>query len=162
MSVTEDLSQYAGQRVIVTVNLDEPNAKGETCVEVEGTAEAANAAGIMFKPKGRTSVEIIEIAKIERVQFAPEKPKDLKAKPLQLVKYGTARAHLLERHGYKISSVNALTEEQALRTHGEIEHEAQELGHLHQEKTETPRVEAIAEPPGTAEAVQVPESEPAF
>lgn len=130
--MSTDYSQYADQKVIVTVNLDEPNDKGETAVEIEGTALAANELGILLKPKGRTKAELIEASKIEQVQFAPEKARDLKAKSLKVVGYGDARQHLLDRHGVALAWVNGATEAQALEYHSGLDHS--DLGHNHDPK----------------------------
>lgn len=130
----EDLAKYAGQKVIVTVNLTEANEKGETSVELEGTAQSANELGILLKPKGKTSVKLIEASQIERVQFAPEEAKALKAKPLQPVKYGNARQHLADRHGVPLADVNQLSEESALSYHEDVEHDQTVISHFHQEK----------------------------
>jgi hypothetical protein len=128
----ENLEQYQDKKIIVTVNLDEPNDKGETAVEVEGTALAANALGILLKPKGRTQGELIEAAKIEQVQFAPEKARAIKAKSLKVVVYGDARNHLAERHGTALSWLNGATEAAALEYHGTLDHS--DLGHNHDPK----------------------------
>lgn len=146
--MAEDFSKYQGQKVIVQVKLDTPNDNGETLVEIEGKAEAANALGILLKPKGRTQVELIEADKIEGVEFAPEKERKLTAKPLLIVKYGQARNHLLERHGMTLTEANAISEEDALSQHDDFDHESADLGHVHKEKEskdETPRAKAIAE-----------------
>lgn len=129
-----DLTRYQGQRVIVQVKLDEPNDKGETLVEVEGKAEAANALGILIKPKGRTQVELIEAEKIESVELAPETEKKLTAKSLTPIDLGKARQHLLDRHGFNLEEVNKLNEEQAFDLHAQLNHVEDGLGHKHEEK----------------------------
>lgn len=154
MSVNpSELSKFADQKVIVQINLDKPNDKGETLVEVEGTALAANEMGILLKPKGKTQAELVEAAKIEGVVFAPQKEKEIKAKTLQPIKYGQARSHLLERHGATLTDVNGLTEEQALDYHTELNHAETDLGHVHGDKAQTERAEAIAEA-GEGETVE--------
>lgn len=135
-----DLTKYEGQRIIVQVKLDEPNEKGETLIEVEGKAEAANALGILLKPKGRTQVELIEAAKIESVEFAPEAPKKIAVKTIAVVDYGKARQHLADRHGQNLDTVNALTEEEALDQHNALDHTG--LGHVHGEKEKSGEAEA--------------------
>jgi hypothetical protein len=129
--VDTDLTQYSGKKVIVQVKLDAPNEKGETLVEVEGKAEAANELGILLKPKGRTQVELIEASNIESVEFAPEQDKKLTAKTVAVIEHGKARQHLLDRHGLTLEDVNKLTEAQALEYHNNTEHEG--LGHIHGE-----------------------------
>lgn len=138
-----DLTKFAGQKVIAQVKLDKPNEKGETLVEVEGTALAANEMGILLKPKGKTQAELIEAAKLEGVEFAPEKPKEIKAKTLQHVTYGNARTHLLERHGIRLTEANSLSEASALEYHTGLDHVEANLGHVHGDKTQTERAQAI-------------------
>lgn len=137
-----DLAKYNGQKVIVQINLDKPNDKGETLIEVEGKAEAANELGILLKPKGRTQVELVEASKIESVEFAPEPEKKISAKTIALIDYGKARQHLADRHGLNLDEVNQLTEEQALDFHNQTDHTG--LGHVHGEKETKAKDEAKA------------------
>lgn len=137
-----DLTKYNGQKVIVQVNLDKPNDKGETLVEIEGKAEAANELGILIKPKGRTQVELIEAAKIESVEFAPEPEKKIAVKTIAVIEYGKSRQHLADRHGLTLDEVNQLTEEQGLDYHGATDHTG--LGHVHGEKEKPASQEAKA------------------
>jgi len=127
-----DLLQYNEKKVIVTVNLDEPNDKGELAIEIEGTVVAANELGLLLKPKGRTAAELIEADKIEQVSYVPEKPKAIKGKSLKPVAHGDARVHLVERHGVTLSWANAATEESALEYHASLDHS--DLGHNHDPK----------------------------
>jgi hypothetical protein len=127
-----DLLQYNEKKVIVTVNLDEANDKGELAVEIEGTVVAANELGLLLKPKGRTQAELIEADKIEMVSYVPEKPKTIKAKSLKVVTHGDARTHLIERHGVTLSWANQATEESALKYHASLDHS--DLGHNHDPK----------------------------
>lgn len=131
MSVeSTDLSKFVDQRVRLVVN---PKAGEEgKATEVEGTALAANELGVLLKPKGRTQAELVELAQIESISLAPEKLKELKSKRLDPVKPGSARQHLLDRHGFSLERVNKLTEDAALKSHGEIDHSS--LGHYHAEK----------------------------
>lgn len=129
-----DLTKFQGKRVLVQVKLDQPNEKGETLIEVEGKAEAANALGILLKPKGRTQVDLIEADKIESVELAPDTEKKLAARTISNAEYGKARQHLLDRHGCSLEQVNALNEDQAFSQHQAIDHKASGLGHVHGEK----------------------------
>lgn len=129
MTVTaEEITQYEGQKVVIVRNLpDAPEA-----VELEGTAEKANALGVLLKPKGRQNLELIEMSEIEEIRFVSEKPKELKPAELKLVGYGNARKHLADRHGLKLSEVKDLTEEDALIQHNETDHS--DVSHVHVEK----------------------------
>ena len=127
-----DYDKFVGKRVVLTRNLKEPNAQGELAVEIEGTLEAANEMGVMFKPKGQIKPEIFDLGEIEEVRYAPEKAKKIKAKKLKPVEFGQAKSHLLERHGLTLTKVNGFTEEQALEYHNAIDHVAADLGHVHE------------------------------
>lgn len=143
MTVTAvEIEQYAGKKVIVTLfSLPE----GEESVELEGKAEAANALGILLKPKGKTNFELIELSNIASVSLAPEKDIVLKARTLKLVELGQAKAHLLERHAYTLSEVNGLGEEQASDLHHQIDHPVEDLGHVHGAKASGDSAASIEE-----------------
>lgn len=131
-----DLSQYTGKKVIVTQNLAAPDADGNSAVEVEGTVQVGNASGVLIKPKGKATFDLIEAASIEEIRLAPEKDKAFKASKLKLVTVGQARRHLLERHGVTLKWANSVTEEQALEYHNSLNHVELDLGHVHSEKAE--------------------------
>ena len=134
--MAKDYSQYNGKKVVVIRNLAEANEKGETAVEVEGTIQAANARGGLLKPKGKSSYELIEMKEIEDVRLVETSVKPIKRKKLKPVEIGGARNHLAERHGYSLSEVNEMTEEDALTEHESIDHEASDIGHVHVEKSD--------------------------
>lgn len=131
--------KYQGRKVVVVYKVD-----GQTdAVEQEGTAEVANAGGILFKPKGKTQMVLIEASNIEEVNFAEDKPKKLDRKTLKVVQFGGARNHLLERHGYRLGDINDMSEQDAYDLHEGIDHETEDLGHVHGDKNATPRAEAV-------------------
>jgi hypothetical protein len=140
-----DYSEYVGKRVMLTHNLKEANDKGELAEELEGTVEAANPLGVMFKPKGQVKALLFEAGDIEEVRYAPEKAKTMKAKTLKPITFGQAKGHLLERHGLTLAEVNGLTEEQALEYHNGLDHVALDLGHVHGEKESAPAAAAQAD-----------------
>lgn len=127
-----DLAQFDGKKVVVVRNLKEPNTKGELAEEIEGQALAANAMGILLKPKGTTQATLIEADSIEEVNFAPEKPKKLNVRYLKDVEYGNARQHLVSSHGYQLSKIAPMDEAAALEFHSTIDHS--DLAHQHGEK----------------------------
>jgi hypothetical protein len=127
-----DLAQYADQKVVMKVKLDEPNAEGATLVEVEGLALAANELGVLLKPKGRTKAELVEADKIESIEFAPEKARAIKPISLKVVAYGDARKHLGDRHGTSVAWLNDATEASALDYHQGLDHG--DLSHNHDPK----------------------------
>lgn len=140
-----DYTGFVTKKVILIRNLSEPNEKGESAVELEGTLEAANASGVMFKPKGQVKPDIINASEIEDIRLAPEKAKKITAKVLKPIQLGQARSHLLERHGLTLSEVNGLSEEDAFKYHEGIDHKEADLGHVHGEKeSQSKAAEAVA------------------
>lgn len=138
----EDYSRFTDKRVVVVYNLEEPDAEGHAASEIEGTVQAANSEAILIKPKGKTTPSLILTSMIESIEYVNEKPKELKAKVLKEVDYGTARSHLLERHGYTLSEINKVSEKEALEVHSLIDHVAAGLGHVHGNKAAQAAAEA--------------------
>lgn len=141
-ATTSELDQYQGKKVILTVV--NPDAKeGEPSDrEIEGKAEAANALGIMLKPKGKTGLELYEADQILAVNYAPEKERELKAKMLKPVEHGNAKQHLVDRHGYKLAEINKMEETSAFEFHNGLDHKELDLGHYHGVKEDKPEGEA--------------------
>lgn len=126
---TTDYSQFDGKKV--TVFLNEAPEGGES--SLEGTVDSGNELGLLFKPKGKASLELIDAAKIASVELAPETPKKLSVKALLPLKEGGARQHLIDRHAYKVEDIEPLSESEALTFHNtEVSHEG--LGHNHDGK----------------------------
>ena len=135
-TTTQDLAQFTNKRVIIVRNLPEPNEKGEGAVEIEGQVQIGNELGVVIKPKGQVKFDMIPAEEIEEIRLATEVSKDLKRSKLKVVELGSARRHLLERHGYTLAWVNSATEEQAFEHHASLDHEEMDLGHVHVNKEE--------------------------
>ena len=142
---TIDLSQYHGKKVRIVAA---PEGEGDA-VELEGTAESATAAGILFRGKGKTKKDIIEPERIIEITLLADGEPKLKAKTLKPVVLGQAKSHLLERHGATLADVNGMTEDYAFGLHQDIDHVADDLGHVHGDKSETPAAQAVAEAEST-------------
>lgn len=138
-TTVQNLEQYQGKKIIVSYN----DAEG-VLQEIEGTAETANELGILLKPKGKSTVQIIDAVSVETVEIAPEKDKSIRCRWVKDVEVGGARAHLAQAHGFTLSSVNSMTEEVAFEQHKGVDHS--DLGHQHGEKPAkaTPAAEAPA------------------
>jgi|SRR6478736_1929639 len=132
-----DLKQYENKKVIVTRNLADGTAD-----ELEGTVTTASAAGLIVKPKGKTSVVIVGTDEIVEVRYVVDAPKAIKAKELKPITFGQARGHLLDRHGYALADINKMDEAAALEFHDSIDHAP--LGHVHVAASETPVAQAVA------------------
>lgn len=135
MSVTTaELADFIGKKVTIVQNLSKPNEKGDLAEEHEGTLVAAAGDAVMFKPKGKTNATLIDVAAIESITPGQEKAKALTRRALKVVTFGTARAHLLERHAVTLAWVNAATEQEAFDYHNSLNHEELDLGHVHKAK----------------------------
>lgn len=129
-----DLSTLTGKRVTLTFH-DKDSGEAQT---LEGRVEMGSPVGIMFKEKGKSNVLLIESGQIEELnELAPKEP-NVSVKTLQPIPLGRVRQHLADRHGYKRSDVNALTEQQAANLHDSLDHS--ELAHKH----EVPKAQAEA------------------
>ena len=137
-AITEDITQYENKRVILVVSQD------DEAVEIEGTVEKAGDIGILIKPKGKVKLDLYEMGQIEDIRLAPESSVKIKPSTIRPVKLGQARKHLLDRHGVTLTEVNKLTEEEAFAYHEGVDHVAEDLGHIHKDKSESPAAKAAA------------------
>lgn len=117
-----DYSGYEGKKVVVT------DTSGET---YEGVCEAGSELGIVVKLKNSAKSTLIESKNIDTVTEPAAAPKKLKPRSLPQIAEGKVRQHLLDRHGYAISDIEAMTEEEATAFHNGLDHEG--LGHFHRE-----------------------------
>lgn len=124
-----DYEKFVGKRAVLVRKLDAPKEDGSTAEELEGTVDSYNELGLLFKPKGKVNLELVETDYIEDLRPITEAPKKLKQKTLKPVPYGQTRNHLLERHAFTLVQVNGMTEDQAVEAHNQIDHSV--LGHVH-------------------------------
>lgn len=142
--MAQNFDKYTGKKVVVVRTVS-----GQTeAEEIEGTCEVGNELGLLVKPKGKTQLELIDAESVVEVRYAEESVKKLARKTLKVVEFGQARSHLLERHGWTLAQVNGISEKEALDAHEQIDHEANDLGHVHGDKKATARAQAVenAEP----------------
>jgi hypothetical protein len=139
---TVDYTQYVNKKVILTVKNPE-DAEGSK--EREGTIVTATPVGIMFRDKGRTTSDILVPNEILGVELAPDNRK-VTVKYIKEVELGNVRAHLADRHGFLLSVVNSMTEDEAQTVHNSQHSEhGGDLGHIHGERPRTNREQAIAD-----------------
>lgn len=106
---------------------------GEEIV-AEGTLMAVAAGrGAMFRKRGSQAPLTLTEDQLRDVEAIAEAPKKVTAKKLKAVTLDEARAHLADRHGYTLKSVNDATPEQAMLAHQQIDHT--DLGHTHDDGT---------------------------
>jgi hypothetical protein len=99
----------------------------------------------MFKGKGRALSEIIEIDHVLAIELLPDNGK-ITQRYIREVPLGLTRQHLADRHGFLLSVLNTLTEEEAVKLHVAQHAEiAGDLGHAHGDKPRSRREQAIAD-----------------
>ena len=135
----QTLSEFNGKNVILHLIQDDNSVK-----EVEGKIEAASAAGVAFREKGKRDVDLVEPHQIEEIAPAPEKPKRVIQKKLKPIADGNVRQHLVDRHGFSLPQAQELSEADAVELHNNIDHS--ELGHKHVEPTEDDESDEAGEP----------------
>lgn len=123
----EELQQLVDKDAIVHIIQDDGSTE-----EVAGVILAATAAGIPFKPKGKTSVELLTIDKVYEAFLAPVKPKAITQKKMKPVIEGQMRSHLADRHGTSLKWCRENTEEAAVAFHNSLDHA--DIGHIHVEE----------------------------
>ena len=141
---TLDLTEFKEGTTVIVVK----KVQDGTAAEIEGTVQSGNELGLLIKPKGKTKFELILAADIDEVRPVKEDAKPLTRKTLKVVELPQARNHLLERHAFTLAKVNAMSDEEAFKTHESIDHEASDLGHVHGEKGKSDREAAIDEAAG--------------
>jgi hypothetical protein len=120
-----------GKTVVFTVK----NAD-ETETVVEGIVEAASLAGIAFRQKGKSQLQLLEVGDVIRHEIVPEKPKVLKQRVLKPVELTKVRQHLADAHGINLNWLNSVSNEDAAEYHNSLNHNDPEtgpLGHRHEE-----------------------------
>lgn len=119
------LVQFSGKNVNITLTGEYAALSGE------GKVEAAGPFGVSFKPKGKGSV-IVEPGDISAIETAAVIKKITK-KSLLPATLDNIRQHLVDRHGYEVEAIEAMTPEQALAWHNsDLDHA--KLGHDHEKK----------------------------
>lgn len=141
-----DYSALIGKKVVVTVT------DGEGTKEITGTLVGTN--GEKFIVHSGKMAELLDASDVQDIVEQPAAPKKPTVKNLKDVEGDTVRAHLLDRHGIKLSAVEGRTDEELLAAHnGETFHN--DLGHKHgKAKASDARTEAVA----AAEAEQEQEA----
>lgn len=123
-TATIDLAQYSNKKVTVKLT-DEDES-------FPATVETATPLAIIFRRKGKSSLEMKSSDEIELIELQPESEKEIKARRLDPVTLDNVKRHLVDRHGYSLASINALSSEAAYSFHeNEVDHA--ELGHYHAE-----------------------------
>lgn len=124
MTTAIPLPQYEGKTVQVTfTNRD---GKSETVV---GSADVANEMCLLLRKKGGSSTTLIEKSQITSISLHEPKVAPVRRKVLNVPTLNTARGHLADRHGYKASEADLMTDELAFHRHAEIDHS--DLSHSH-------------------------------
>lgn len=125
MTVTiEDLQKFVNKESVFHLLQDDGSLR-----EVTGVIKAATVAGVPYKEKGKSSLELATVDKIHEIDFAPTKEKSVTQKVLAPIEMGQARQHLLDRHGVELSWGKSADEKSAFDYHAGLDHS--NLGHRH-------------------------------
>ena len=122
-----DYKSYENQRVNIRRHND--------TAPVQGVLELVvpESRGIIFRPKGKAAVELVQFKEVVSIELAPVEDRQLRQSRLNPVIVSTVKRHILDRHGLKLAEVNALSPEQAFTWH-ETMCDHLELGHYHAPK----------------------------
>lgn len=122
-----DYGVYSKKKVKIRVTAD-----GEEST-LEGSVEAGSPVGLVFKQKGKRNSMLFAKDQILEVTQLDSTPDDIRRRSMARVTKEKVRDHLADRHGYKISDVSRMSEDEAEKFHDSIDHT--DLGHWHR----TPR-----------------------
>lgn len=116
-----ELIDYDGKRVELKLVGDDEH--------VTGTVASASPEMIAFKEKGKSNLKLVKREDIADIHVAPEAEPEMKARRLNIVGLDTVKRHLVDRHGYSLADINAMSPEDALAFHDQLDHEP--LSHFH-------------------------------
>ena len=121
----QKLSEYKGNFAMVVLDEHPDEAK-------EYFVEEANEAAVILREKGKSKSELYLAGRVVSFYDVPPKPaaplKARRAAPLELSK---AKRHLVDFHGYKLTDINRLSDQEALDFHETIDHKELDMGHYH-------------------------------
>ena len=126
MSITlKDVAHFEGLRVDMFL----PNPDG-SAREVNALIVTVNEFGLLYRERGKTKVDLASMADVIEIRSAPEEPSSVKVKHLRPLALGKARQHLASDHGYFVSHVGSMSEEDAHKFHLGLDHA--DLAHDHE------------------------------
>jgi hypothetical protein len=130
-----DLNAYVGKRIKFTYQPPR-NSVDEALKSYDGSVITVNTAAgaLLLKERGTILHIFIEIAGIDFSTFEviEEAPRELKQKELPPTTLSSARFHLLDRHGWGLSAVNSMSDDDAFEIHRKHDH--LDDGHVHAER----------------------------
>lgn len=130
----EKYRPWIGREVVVVANAEKSDGT-KLAVEIRGELRAVHVEGIMIRPKGRTTPEMVSTSEIEKFDLYDELPKPISSKRLADVAFGSIRQHLADRHGVSLNDLNApdFTEAHAYDFHLDDHSEtAEPISHFHE------------------------------
>lgn len=131
MTNTVNFKAYEGKKVKFKYTPPK-NAADEVARTVEGTIDMATDSALLIKERGSAMLKLVELSGIDAdsIEFIVEPPRELKQKTADNVTVGSARNHLLDKHGWKLDAINGTSDEDAYKIHSAIDHV--NLGHTHE------------------------------
>lgn len=126
---TKDFASYKGKMVELTYRV----TGSEEPVTVMGRITAGNHLGLMFKPKSQRTEDLINAEDILDVEeVVSPRLRLVTQKKLRTPSEANVKRHLADYHGMSLTELNGMSEAEAMRRHGEINHA--DLGHEHSEE----------------------------
>lgn len=112
-----------GRRVVVELN------NGS---EYRGTLVKLGKIGVLVRRKGASIPDIFENDDFTKISL-DEKAETLKAAVVKQVKVTNVRRHLLNHHGWLLTQINSMTDEEAMEAHTVLHglESASNIGHIH-------------------------------
>jgi len=132
----ENYEELVGKLVVIE------KTNGEV---LNGTLEAANpGVGAVLKPKGKARTILLEWDEIQEISRKARGPKKLRQKHLKPIEITAVRDHLIDRHGYELEAIQALSDQEAAEFHDGLDHST--LGHDHARGQGNAGAESAASP----------------
>lgn len=116
-----DITQYEGHKVLLTLEGAEE--------AVAATIVTASPVKTIYKLKGKSNVVMIDTSDITDIELSPDAEPEMKSRRLNEVALDNVKRHLVDRHAYSLTQVNAMSAEDALEFHSELDHS--DLSHYH-------------------------------
>lgn len=120
------------------VELDVSRDGGDEVETLPGRVIDANDLGVIFKRRSQRGQDLFDLDQVRGVrETVTARLRMVSQKSLRPATVATVKRHLADYHGFPISTLNTMSEEEALRRHEEIDHE--DLGHNHNGEAQKPK-----------------------
>lgn len=127
-----DLAGYAGKVVVIQQDIDPALNDGDSFREVQGRCIVGNETGVVLQLRnGTTEMFMLEVL-LDIEEVTKVRVERLVKRWIDVIPAGSARQHLLDRHGMPMEVARSLSPDEALTLHELADHN--KLGHGHGNK----------------------------